>query len=306
MMKNVVITGGTGLIGEALTKALVAKGFNVIIFTRKARESHNPFITYVPWDPARGMIDKDAVAEAHYIIHLAGANVADGRWTARRKREIIDSRVQSGELLVETLRQVPNTVKAVISSSATGYYGPDPQLPNPKPFEETDGPDTDFLANVVQQWEAAILPVQELDKRVVVLRTGIVLSSEGGAFEAFSRPLRFGLATVLGPGSQQISWIHIDDLVRIYIDAINHDSMSGVYNAVAPQPASNRELILEMARQGKYLLAVRVPSFALKIALGEMSVEVLKSTTVSSAKIEREGFVFQFPDMPSAVRDLWQ
>ena len=303
-MTTVLITGGTGMIGRALTNELTGKGYRVIVLTRTAKPPANG-IQYKEWNVDSGLIDETAIKEAGYIVHLAGANVADGRWSAKRKKEVVDSRVRSGELLVRSLKNIPNNVKAVISASAIGWYGPDPQLPNPKPFTETDPPDNAFLGNTSQQWEGAIWPVADIEKRLVIYRIGIVLSNEGGAYAEFKKPLKFGVASILGNGKQVVSWIHINDLVQLFIEAIEKESLQGVYNAAAPQPVSNKELILAMAKErGKFYLPVPVPSFALKIALGEMSVEVLKSATVSSKKIESAGFQFRYPRIEDAVRHL--
>lgn len=303
-MATVLITGGTGLIGTRLTKALAAKGYKVIILTRKATPSSGN-VLYKKWDVERGTIDESAVGEADCIIHLAGANVAEGRWTEESKKEIADSRVKSGALIVKSLSAVPNKIKAVISASAIGWYGPDPQVPNPSPFVETDGASNDFLGQTCRKWEGSIEPVAQLNKRLVVLRTGIVLSREGGAYAEFKKPLSFGLATILGNGTQIVSWIHIDDLVRQYIAAVEDESYQGVYNAVAPHPVTNRELITAMAKQReKFYIPVRVPAFALKLALGEMSVEVLKSATVSAGKLLSQGYHFLYPQLDDAVNDL--
>jgi hypothetical protein len=305
-MATVLITGGTGLIGSALTKALVHKGYNVIILTRnKNGHKASEKISFAEWDVKKQTIDREAIAKADHVIHLAGANVAEKRWTEKRKREIVDSRVQSSTLLVKALKEIPNQVTTVVSASAIGWYGPDPQVPNPAPFVETDPPHQGFLGYTCQQWLAAIEPVGQLGKRLVLLRTGIVLSQHGGAYREFKKPLNFGMATILGNGKQIISWIHIDDLVRMYIAAIENERMQGVYNAVAPNPVSNKVLVLQMAKQrGKFYLPVLVPSFALKMALGEMSIEVLKSATVSAAKIEASGFAFGFPTIETAIRQL--
>lgn len=303
-MATITITGGTGLIGSALSKKLMAKGHNIIVLTRKAKPALGR-LQYKEWDVAKGTIDSTAIADADYIIHLAGANVADGRWTQKRKKEIIDSRVKSGELLVKTLQNNLNKIKAVISASAIGWYGPDLQIPNPVPFVETDSADESFLGQTCKQWEAAILPVTAIGKRLVILRTGIVLSNESGAYAEFEKPLRFGAATILGNGKQVISWIHIDDIVQLYVEAIENKSWQGVYNAVAPHPVSNKALILQIAKErGKFYVPLHVPSFALKIALGEMSTEVLKSATVSAEKVQAQGFQFIYPDVGKAVAAL--
>lgn len=303
-MAKILITGGTGMIGRALTKELLINEHQVMVLTRKAKPSKDG-VTYKEWDVEKGTIDQTAIEQAEYIIHLAGANVADGRWTDRRKKEIVESRVKSGNLLVKALREIPNGVKGVVSASAIGWYGPDPIVPNPKPFVETDPADDAFLGKTCQQWEGAIWPVADLGKRLVIYRIGIVLSNEGGAYAEFKKPLSFGVASILGSGKQVVSWIHIDDLVKLFITAIDDENLQGVYNAVSPQPVSNKELILAIAKGRKqFYLPIPVPTFGLKLALGEMSIEVLKSATVSSRKIESAGFRFSYPSIADAVNNL--
>jgi uncharacterized protein (TIGR01777 family) len=309
-METVLITGGTGLIGKALTAALLERGYRVIILTRNSladqKSTDNPF--YAKWDIKNQVIDTDAISSADYIVHLAGASVAEKRWTTGRKKEIIDSRVGSGKRIVESLQTIPNKVKAVISISGIGWYGADPEIPNHKPFTESAAADKNFLGETCRQWEAVLAPLSFIGKRVVIFRTGIVLSNDGGAFTEFIKPLRYGVATILGNGNQMISWIHIDDLVRQFLFAISNETMDGVYNAVAPAPVSNKELMLMLAKElkGKFFVPVYVPAFILKIMLGELSCEVLKSTTVSAERIQQAGFIFQYPDLQSAMQQLLQ
>jgi uncharacterized protein (TIGR01777 family) len=304
-MATILITGGTGTIGKVLTKALVKKGYQVIILTRSRSVQNEPGISYAVWDVNRQIIEREAVSKADHIIHLAGANVADKRWTETRKKEIADSRVKSAELLIRTLKETNNRVQSLISSSAIGWYGPDPVLPNPRPFIETDPADNSFLGQTCLQWENSLAPVIELGKRLVKIRTGIVIDKEAGVVKEFSKPLKFGLATILGSGRQIMSWIHVDDLVRMYIEAIENSTFEGAYNGVAPHPVSNKELVLALARtQNKFYIPVHVPAFVLKIVLGEMSIEVLKSATVSSKRIEQTGFMFQYPELKQALASL--
>jgi uncharacterized protein (TIGR01777 family) len=303
-MQTILITGGTGLIGTALTAMLSREGYKVVILTRKP-SAPKENVSYAAWDIEKQTIDKSAIEQADHIIHLAGANVADKRWTKKRKKEILQSRTRSAALLVQALKEIPNKVQSVISASAIGWYGPDPSIPNPHPFTEDFDAGTDFLGSTCRAWEDSIKAVTGMGKRLVFIRTGIVLSMKGGALKEFASPLKFGTATILGSGRQIISWIHIEDLCRIYLKAFQ-DNMQGTYNAVAPKPVNNKELVLELAKQvrGKAFLAVHVPEFALKLAIGEMSIEVLKSATVSSRKIQSTGFQFLFPSIKSAIEDL--
>jgi len=313
-METVVITGGTGMIGSSLAKLLADNGYEVALLSRSAAKSkaHNGLdrgarqgpATF-HWDPAAKSIDEEIIRRADYIINLAGAGVADKRWTSSRKREIVESRVQSGELIVKSLNEIPNSVKAVISISGIGWYGEDSQIANPLPFTEEMPADQGFLGQTCVKWEASVTPVNKLGKRLVIFRTGIVLSNSGGALVEFKRPLRFGIATILGTGKQVVSWIHIDDICRLFLTAIRDPSLNGVYNAVSPQPVTNRQLVLELAKcRQRFYIPITVPAFALKVALGEVSIEVLKSATVSCDKLLEKGFRFSFPTIRSALEHL--
>jgi uncharacterized protein (TIGR01777 family) len=278
----------------------------VIILSRQAgKKPVTANLTYAQWDVEAQTIDREAIEKADFIIHLAGAGVADKRWTNKRKQEILDSRVNSSRLIVSSLASIPNKVKAVVSASAIGWYGPDPVVPNPHPFTEEAPANDDFLGITCKRWEDSIEPVTQSGKRLVKLRTGIVLSKHGGALKEFLKPLKFGMAAILGSGRQVISWIHIDDLVNMFIAAIENEKMNGAYNAVAPHPVSNKELTLQLARsRKKFYIPFPVPSFLLKLILGEMSLEVLKSATVSSNKIQESSFVFQYPSIDHALAHL--
>lgn len=308
-MRTILITGGTGLIGKALTAQFSEHGYKVFIYTRNPEDhaaQEADYIKYVSWDIEKQTYDVAALQEADTIIHLAGAGVADKRWTPKRKKEILESRVNSSNLLVKAIRETPNKVKTVVSASAIGWYGEDPRIPNPKPFVETDEPSRDFLGETCRQWEESIQPLAQFGKRLVKLRTGIVLSNRGGALTAFKKPIRFGAAGILGSGKQIVSWIHVDDLCRMYLQAVEDAELFGTYNAVAPKPVSNKELIVKLAKamKGSFYVPLHVPSFALKIAIGEMSIEALKSVTVSCEKIRIAGFNFIFPSIDAAINEL--
>lgn len=304
---KVLITGGTGLIGKALTKALLSKGHEVHILSRSGEgKSDMPAVVFHTWDINRQTVDPAAISSVDVIVHLAGAGIADRRWTKARKQEIAGSRVRSAELLVKALKEIPNQVNAVVGASAIGWYGPDPVIPNPKPFVEQNPSAPGFLGETCKTWEESLAPVEAMGKRRATLRTGIVLSEEGGALAEFRKPLRAGVAAVLGSGRQVISWVHIDDLVNLYMRAIQDTGISGTYNAVAPFPVSNKELTVRLAEliNGKFFVQMHVPAFVLKMALGEMSIEVLKSCTVSSGKIQVEGYDFLYPRIEDALKNI--
>jgi uncharacterized protein (TIGR01777 family) len=310
-MPSVLITGGTGLVGTAVKILLEAKGYEVVLLSR----SKSSLKGQAHWDIDAGTIDSTAITAADYIIHLAGAGVADKRWSESRKQEILDSRTKSSALLVKALQETPNKVKAVISASAIGWYGPDQMNTHnnegtAQGFVETDPSYSDFLGTTCAAWEASIAPVTAntngLQKRLVCLRTGIVLSKNGGALKEFLKPLAVRMAAVLGNGQQMISWIDGRDLAKMFVYAIEHENMSGSYNAVAPAPVSNKTLTQTLANvlYGKFYITTYVPTFVLKIMLGEMSIEVLKSTTVSAQKIQDAGFVFDYPEITKSLSTL--
>lgn len=302
-MSKICITGGTGLIGRRLTSLLSAQGHEVLILSRSAKVGTQG-VFFATWDPEQGTIDAAAVRDCDAIIHLAGAGVAEKRWTKKRKAEILNSRTQSSALLVQALKEDKGKLKAVISSSAIGWYGADRE--NAKPFSETDPPHNDFLGQTCLQWEQSIEPVEQSGIRLVKLRTGIVLSNDGGALKEFKKPLQFGLASTLGSGKQIISWIHIDDLCRMFLYALQNENLYGSFNAAAPNPVSNKELTMKLAKKmrGNAFITAPVPSFVLKLILGEMSIEVLKSTTVSAEKIQQSGFQFLYPSIDAALNEL--
>ncbi len=315
-MPTVLITGGTGMIGTALSRLLLQQGYDVIILSRNPIETasnyrasalQNSFrpsgkIFYARWDTDKMYIDAQALTQADYIVHLAGEGVAKKRWTKKRKEEIRKSRTQTSELLFQALSTQPNKVKAVVSASAIGWYGED----SGTPFVETDPASQNFLGETCKAWEESIEKVVSLGKRLVKYRLGLALSNEGGALVEFKKPARLGVAAILGSGNQVYSWIHIDDLCRAFVHAIETKEMNGVYNLVAPEPVTNKEMILGVAKSmnGSFFIPFKVPSFLLKIILGEMSIEVLKSATVDATKIQSTGFSFIYRNIHSALKHL--
>jgi len=304
-MHTVLITGGTGMVGTSLTQLLLNKGYQVIVLTRQPRVSNVPNLTYAVWDIDKGYIDPSAIQNADTIVHLAGAGVADKRWSKKRKQEILDSRVKSGELLVKYLTENSHQVKTVVAASAIGWYGPDTAQSLMNGFVETDPVDGAYLGVTCKSWEESVKPIEALGIRLVTLRIGIVLNKKGGALAEFIKPAQFGMATIFGNGKQMVSWIHHHDLCKMMIHGIETASIKGVYNAVSPDPISNKDLIIAIAKKLRsFYLPIPVPAFVLKIMLGEMSIEILKSAKVSSKKIQGAGFNFDYPTLHSALNDL--
>ena len=304
-MSTILITGGTGVVGTALTDLFLKKGYKVIILSRKKRESKNTNLQYAFWNTETGIIEDGIIASVDYIVHLAGENVAEKRWTKKRKTEILSSRIQPGICIVNALSGTSGKVKAVISASAIGWYGPDSNN-GTKGFVETDPHYNDFLGETCFQWENSIRGINELGIRMVTLRIGIVLSEKGGALKEFMKPLAFGIAACMGRGNQMISWIHLDDLCNMILYSIEHQYMKGIYNAVSPNPVSNKTLVGVLKKEMKKLLfvSVSIPSWFLKLLLGELSIEILKSTTVSADKILKTGFLFHYPTIKNALKQL--
>ena len=304
-MSKILITGGTGLVGTALTDLLLQKGYSVVILSRKKRKSNHANLQYAFWDTEKGIIEDGIISAADYIVHLAGENVAEKRWTIKRKEEILTSRILPGKCIVEVLLQNPNNVKAVISASAIGWYGPDSNN-STKGFVETDSHNHDFLGETCFQWENSMTGINEMGIRLVTLRIGIVLSEKGGTLKEFMKPLAFGIAACMGQGNQMISWIHLDDLCSLILYSIENKELKGIYNAVSPNPVSNKTLVSNLKKEMKKPLSVSVsiPSWFLKLLLGELSIEILKSTTISADKILKTGFLFKYPTIKNALKQL--
>jgi len=297
-MPEILITGGSGLIGQRLTNILLDEGFDVAWLTRSPEKKFAVKIFH--WDLKRNFIEEEALKSIDHIVHLAGANVGT-YWTPAYKKKIFSSRIESARLIFERLSSVPNRVKSFISASAVGYYGNG----GDEWLNENSSPGNDFLANVCVKWEAAANHFNNLNKRVIILRTGIVLSKDGGTLPALISPMKFGIAPIFGNGKQFYPWIHIDDLCRMYVHAIKSETMSGVFNAVASQPVRFRELVNEIASAGrKPKINFSVPKFLLQLMLDGFGESLLSSLRCSSKKIEETGFQFQYPELRFALDNL--
>ena len=299
---RIIITGGTGLIGGELTDALVRDGHQFTSLVRNARTSSAAATAFLSWDVERGHIEDASRLEGHdAVIHLAGENVAGGRWTAERKRRIRDSRVKGTRLLVDTLKRLKAPPKVFLSGSATGFYGSDRGA---ETLTEESAPGDDFLAGVCREWEAEALRAQEFGARVVLLRTGIVLSRNGGALAKMLPVFKMGLGGKLGDGRQVMSWIAMPDEIAAIRFALTNEGIRGPINLTAPDPVTNVEFTKTLGRVLSRPTLFAVPGFALRLAVGELADTVLGSLRVLPANLEAAGFRFEFPDFENALRHL--
>lgn len=303
---NILITGASGLIGRHLTVFLTGKGHSVAHLSRSGgtpseKKSPGP-VKQFTWNPAGGIIEEGAVSWADAIIHLAGASVSEGRWTAKRKKEILDSRVNSAKLLAKTIVEEKAKPGVFVSAAAAGWYG---IITSEKIFTESDPPAPDFFGNVCLQWENAADLVEETGVRTVKLRIGVVLAKDGGALPQLAKPVKWFAGSPLGNGKQWMPWIHIDDLCALFLKAVEDENMHGTYNAAASQHVTNREFVKTIGKVlHRPVFLPPVPEFALKLILGEMAGIVTKGSRVSNEKIKKAGFRFQYEDLGSALKQL--
>lgn len=280
---------------------LLQKGYSVSHVGRSRRIDR---VKSFVWDVKRRVIEPGAFKGIDTVIHLAGAGVAEKRWTPERKKEILESRTKSSELLYDELKKGHHAITSVISASAIGYYGVDD---NEITYTEASPPGKDFLADVTRQWEESVDKIKSLNIRVTKVRIGIVLSEKGGTLKELAKPIKLFAGAPLGSGDQEISWVHIDDLCSMFIKAGEDETMSGPYNGTGPYPVTNRVLTKATAHVlKKPLILPLVPGFFLKILLGEMAEIVLAGSKVSSAKIQQTGFKFQFNTLEEALQDLYK
>ncbi|UCS94919.1 TIGR01777 family oxidoreductase [Echinicola marina] len=296
-MKNILITGGSGLVGQKLTKVLEKTGYQVAWLSRfPEKQSQKSF----SWDINQMKIDRQALEWADAIVHLAGAGVAEKRWTAARKKLILESRTLSAQLIFDELRTMEKKPEVLVSASGANYYGLDN---GEKWLTEADPAGHDFLAEVVVKWERSVEQFNSLGIRTVTLRTGIVLAKDGGALPQMLQP---PVAAPLGDGKQYMSWIHIQDLVDMFSYALEHKNLKGPYNAVSPLPVSNKVLTQQAAKlSGKPFVSLPAPGFLLKIVLGEMAGMILGGNRISSDKMISAGYKFKFTEIAHALKDLY-
>ena len=301
MAVKILIAGGSGLIGKHLTEMLKAEGYEVTWLSRSKQNPSNVKTYY--WNPDNNEIDELAVKNSDYIINLAGAGIADKLWTSARKKLLIESRTVPTELLINTLKNTENNVKGYFSASAIGFYGErGDQILNE--FEQNG---KGFLAESTIAWENSIAKASSTKVRWAALRIGVVVSKKGGALPKLLIPYLFRVGGYFGSGAQWYSWIHIDDVCRIFMHAIKNENIKGFYNAASPNNVTNLEFTKAVgAAKGGSFFYIPAPAFLLKLFMGEMSSVILNSTRVSSEKIETSGFKFNFPEIVGAVKDVLQ
>lgn len=289
---RVLITGSGGMTGRALTSRLEAEGWEVVHLHRGKMVAGHKTLSY-RWDPDNGYIDPAAFSGVTHIIHLAGAGIAAKRWGARRKRELVSSRVDTARLIFDTSMRERPEIKCFISASATGYYGNDTGA---RILTEDSPAGTDFLAMTCVKWEEAADLFRKSGIRTVKIRTGVVISDSGGFMSRMMPFFRVRKALWFGSGSQYFPWIHIYDLCSIYLRALDDDSIEGAFNAVAPKQVAQKEFIITMAGlKGKPIVKAGIPSFLVKLALGEMSSMLLTGSRVAATALEAAGFRWLYP-----------
>ncbi len=300
-MKTVLITGGSGLVGTRLSKILSDSGYRVTHLSR-SKKPNSEFKTY-QWNIENQTIDQEAISTADTIIHLAGAGIVDKRWTDKRKQLIISSRTKSTQLLQNSLLSIPNSVKSFISASAIGFYG---NRPNEIVNEDSDA-GSGFLSESCIAWEKSVKELSTATQlRTVKIRIGIVLSTQGGALGKMLPSYSIRVGSYFGNGSGMYSWIHIDDLCRIFIYALENNTLSGIYNGVAPHPVSNKTFAQSIANaKGISAAILPAPVLGIKLAMGEMSHVVLDSVHASSEKLAETGFTWNHPKLIPALQDLF-
>lgn len=293
---KVLIAGGSGFIGYNLAKLLNSKGFNVAILTRNYKSKS--VFKQIHWDVDNFTIDDHTFEKFDYIVNLAGASIAERKWSEKQKKKIEESRLKSTNLLFDAIKNLKEKPKAYISASAVGYYG---SITSEHIFNETDKVGSDFLAGVCKKWEDASLKFESIGIRTVVLRTGVVFDKTQGAFPKMTQSLKYGFIAGVGSGKQYIPWIHIDDLINMYHYSIENEKIRGIYNAVSPEHCTQNELTERIKIISRKIKLPNLPEILLKAFLGEMSSILLFGSRIASDKIIKTAFNFKYKKIEHAL-----
>ncbi len=298
-MNKILIAGATGFIGQQMISSLLEKGYFVNALSRKPRRSSKPQLHYFQWDTDTGFIDKIAFEEVDVIINLTGANIGEQRWSNRRKKEIVDSRITSINLLYNFVKHNNIQIKTFISSSAVGYYG---TVTSDNIFTEESAAGKDFLAEVCQSWEQAAMQFQNLGIRTVILRKGVIIGIDGGMLQKLSPLARLGINVSLGSGKQFLPWMDVRDVIRLYDFILANNEISGIYNAVSSEHITMNEFSRILLQSfGKKSWLPNTPAFIIKMIFGEMSVMLLEGSKVSNEKLLSTGFTFELDTLKKSL-----
>ncbi|HRG00310.1 MAG TPA: TIGR01777 family oxidoreductase [Bacteroidia bacterium] len=299
-MGVILISGGTGLVGKALSNLLLSKGHEVRILSRNPKSTNNIKSFY--WDVEKNEIDEKAFDDVEHIVHLAGSGIADKRWTNARKQDIVDSRVNSIKFISSILKKKNIQLKSFVGASAIGIYG---MTTSEKIFTETDKGHNDFLSQSCIQWENAYQEIQTLSNKNCTIRIGVVLSKDGGALKKLLPLFNIGLGSAVGSGKQYMPWIHIDDLVSVFHEALFNSNYNGIYNAVSSEESTNQSFSKQLAKSlSKPFFLPNVPAFILKIIFGEMANVLLEGSRVNNQKLINSGFQYKFPSLNEALKAI--
>jgi uncharacterized protein len=292
---KILITGATGLIGSALQKPLRDGGHDLLLASRKPPKNDN----FIQWDVSEGFAEPEKLEGVHAVIHLAGENLSGLRWTDEKKKAIRDSRILGTRNVVDTISNLKQRPQILIAASAVGFYGDR----GDDIMTETSSPGKNFLADVCREWEAESRRAEDSGIRTVLLRTGIVLSKDGGALGTMLTPFKFGLGGVVGSGKQWMSWISLDDQIAVINYALENENIRGAVNSVSPNPVTNEEFTKAMGEVLYRPTIIPIPEFAVHLAFGEMGdALLLDSTRVIPKRLEEAGFKFKYPDLKKALQ----
>jgi uncharacterized protein (TIGR01777 family) len=299
---KVLVTGATGFVGKVVVRQLLEAGDQVVVLTRnipKAALTLGSQCQYFQWVDTNELPDAEAFNGVDAVINLMGEGIADKKWTDEQKKIIYNSRINGTQRLVEVISKLTKKPSVFVSTSAVGIYG----NRGPEEITEESSAGNDFLAHLCSEWEKEASKVKEYVQRLVFIRVGVVLGHGGGALSKMLLPFKMGLGGPLGSGNQYMSWIHIEDLAAMYIEALKNNSMSGVYNGTAPYPATNSEFTSSLGKVLKRPAFLPAPSFAVKAAFGEMSTILLEGQKVLPRKFKEINFRYRYPTLEMALKE---
>ncbi len=299
-MAVILISGGTGLVGKALTKRLIIEGHDIRILSRNPQSSSQLKSFY--WNVEKNEIDEKAFEGVEHIVHLAGSGIADKRWTNARKQDIIDSRVNSMKLITNVVKKKNIKLKSFVGASAIGIYG---MTTSEKIFSEIDNGMDDFLTQSCTKWENSYQQIQTLSSKNCIIRIGVVLSKDGGALKKLLPLFQLGLGSAVGSGKQYMPWIHIEDLVSVFHEALFNSNYNGIYNAVSSEKTTSDSFSKQLAKSlSKPFFLPRVPAFVLKLLFGEMANVLLEGSLISNQKLIHAGFQLKYPALSEALQEI--